>query len=970
VSHDSLPHSRRICDAMSEVSKAETVIAWIEEAVELYGDSVAATGVGETLTLRQLWSRATELAQQLLSRGVVTETRIGLWAEQSSDLLIGIVGIMAAGAAFVPLDPSFPEDRLRYIAENAELPFIVAPDRHLPRASKMGIPVISTSTFAEFSRAPAALPNVVGNNAAYVFYTSGSTGRPKGVVIEHTAILEFLRWLLSAFDLPPGYAIMTTSSPSFDASLPNEILPLVTGGTFVSLPNEARTDPYALSNLLAQHRPRVLQTSPTMLRMLSETGWTGDADLDIWTGGERTPAFAIAHITPRVRSLSGFYGPTEATVAVTVARLSEHDLDAPIGRPLGRNGCILLDPDGSPTAEGETGEIFITGTQLARGYLNNPEQSSERFVIIDVGDGVRERAYRTGDLARVKPDGNLLLTGRVDNQIKLRGYRIELGEIELRLTEFPRVLEAVVIAHRAHATDEPRLIAFIKCDDDVLTEELRGFARETLPDYMVPSGFIRVDDFPIAPTGKIDKSQLTNLVPSHGAPVLGDTPVSAKTMSSTDLELSVAELFASALDIGTESIGVDDDFFDLGGTSLRCVRLFMSIEERFRISIPLSTLVTASSVRLLSDVIRAEDMTGGPAEASADWTPDTWEWVLGILWSEILQVPNVKSTDNFFDLGGGPDEAKRMFEDLKVSNGVDVTYAELQHAPTVSEFASLTVRRTNSSCLVPLQTKGSKTPFFCIAGPGGLALTFLPLSRVLGSDQPFYGLQSHGLEKRALPDFTLASAAARYERAIRRVQPHGPYLIGGHSYGGALALKVAHRLQDAGESVALLVLFDCILPDGLTGLKDPPASSLTGRVRALRRRYKRTSRLGIILRLPFVGIVRETGIAKYESFILHGAIQVRHAKRIPPWSGRTLLYLSEGEHASRTEAGWKNLLTGQWECVAVKGDHAGLIQRPHVQRLSSHLTEHFASALATISDTGGRSSTVPRQGGKSSTTLN
>jgi thioesterase domain-containing protein/acyl carrier protein len=682
-----------------------------------------------------------------------------------------------------------------------------------------------------------------------------------------------------------------------------------------------------------------------MLRMLTETGWSGDKDLEIWTGGEPTAAAVIRYVAPRVRALCNYYGPTEATVQVTVARLGPDDIDSPVGVAREHVGCVVLDPGGRPTAVGEIGELFITGTALARGYLNNPDLTAERFAPKALDGGPSERAYRTGDLARIRADGSLVIVGRVDDQIKLRGYRIEPREIELRLMEHPQIIDAVVLALQPSEMAEPRLVAFVKCSGEVAVRSARDFVRETLPDYMVPTVLVEVDQFPLTPNGKVDKRQLAELSAGDGARPLAGIDVSSGDRPASELERSVLDLFATVLAVDVDGLRVDDDYFDLGGTSLGSVRLFMLIEERYGVRLTPSTLVSAPTARLLASVISRSLLAGRPPSTVHEPPRYEWERVLCNLWAETLGVRDVGRSDNFFDLGGSAAEALRMIEQLKTTYGTQVTLAELYRAPTVSQLAELTGGRSVRSNLVALNTTGHKTPFFCIAGAGGLALNFLALARQLGSEQPFYGLQAQGIECRALPDFTLSQAAARHAKAIREVQPHGPYLIGGHSLGGVLALKVVQRLAADGEDVALLAVFDTVLTKRMIGVKIRGASVAGGRAGRWRLFNDRT-KLSTILHLPVAGLVAQRGIAQFELFGLHDTIQARFARRLRPWAGLAVLYASDDGKSAGIDSGWGHLLTGQWSCVTVPGDHLSIMQRPNVDELASNLGDQMTRALA------------------------
>jgi len=410
-------------------------------------------------------------------------------------------------------------------------------------------------------------------------------------------------------------------------------------------------------------------------------------------------------------------------------------------------------------------------------------------------------------------------------------------------------------------------------------------------------------------------------------------------------EMVVLGMFAVVLGVDAHSLSVDDDFFDLGGTSLASLHLFMSIEGRFEVTLPLSTLVTAPTARMLARVIAGESRTGRSPQALAEPPRHEWERALCALWSETLGVPKVNRTDDFFDLGGGPADAAVIIEELRTTYATTITLDELRQAPTVAQLVGLIQGRSTHSNLVTLNSNGSRTPFFCIAGSGGLALNFLPLARLLGPEQPFYGLQAQGIESRALPDATLSRAAIRHVKAIRSVQPHGPYLIGGHSLGGVLALKVAQRLRELDEEVALLVIIDTVLSKRMSGVGSNDASSLFTRAREWQLFHGHT-KLSTILRLPLTGIVPQPGLAQFELFGLHDTIELRFSRRLSTWAGPAVIFASNDGAQSNIEMGWGQILTGPWSRVVVPGDHLSMMQRPNVTILAELLGDQIATALA------------------------
>ncbi len=926
-------------------SRIRSIIHWIDEASSQYPENVVAIEGDESLTFAQLSQHSNDLAHELVAKGVRPNNFVGLWAAQGCDLLIGIVGIMRAGAAYVPLDPSQPRTRLEDISSDAGLEFVVAPDPLHESAASLGVPVVSTRMGRREERCrEAELPEVQARDAAYVIFTSGSTGRPKGVVIEHHSVVDLLLWMIDDRGLRAGHRIMGTASPSFDASVPILLLPVVIGGTFIALPKEAGADPSVLMHAIERYHPRALDVPPTMLRLLMDADWPGDKDLDIWTGGERVSAAAITYIAPRVKSLCNYYGPTETTVQVTMACLGPDDTDSPIGRARDGVSCLVIDGAGRHVADGVIGELFVVGSALARGYVNDPALTAERFAPISLDDGSVQRAYRTGDLAYVKADGSLALMGRIDDQINLRGYRIEPAEIERRLLQHPKIIDAAVIAYRASSSDDPRLVAFLKSRGQIPIGVLRDFAKESLPDYMVPTLVKSIDEFPLTANGKVDRKRLAEMVDpdllNHDAREL-----SAEDRPTDERQVAVANLFAEVLDMEFDQIALDDDFFDLGGTSMRVVRLFMLVEERLGVTLPISTVVTAPTIRLLASVIDAEVSNRTAKPQGGDSTQYTWEKIICNLWSEILGVAEVRPTDNFFDLGGTAVEAENMIEQLKTICDTDLDLEKFGRLATARQVATLTGDHPNRSSLVPLRPTGTKTPLFCVAGAGGLALAFLPLTRQLSPDQPVYGLQAHGLECRGIPDFSLGQIANRYVREIRKVQPHGPYVIAGHSLGGVIAAMVVERLKRAGEAVALLAIFD-------TGLSNRMIGSKVSGHRDFEvgphwwRPYKVRPKFSTMIRLPFAGLVRFRGTSQYDVFYWLGVIQARYAGRLSPWSGPTIVFGSADEKSAEVKSQWGRLLTGPWKYIEVPDSHQNMIRHPIVKSLARELEQEMARALS------------------------
>lgn len=923
-----------------EGARADTAIGLIERACKQHHDLVAVTGVGDALTYGQLWARANGLAARLIGAGVARDQLVGLWSEQSSELLVGILGIWLAGAAYVPLDPRLPSQRLELIVHDGSIERIVASPASTSAAGTLGVPVEATSG-PEVARA-VPLPEVGAHDVAYVIYTSGSTGRPKGVVVEHHSLANFFLRMRATVGDEIGRRFVGTPSAAFDASITYLLYPLASGGTVATIGVEASLDPYLLADEIARLRPNVLLTLPSMLRMLVETRWEGDDGLEVWTGGERTAADVIEYVAARTSALCNFYGPTEATVFATMARLHAGDRDSPIAPTLAGTPCLLLDASGARTAPGEVGEIHLVGELLARGYLNDPVLTAERFVIIEVDGLGTVRAYRTGDTGRVREDGSLVILGRLDDQINLHGYRIEPGEIEARLVTHPAVVQAAATV-RGTADGDVQLIAFVTTRRPVDPATLRDFVAVALPRHMVPVAIFELTSFPTGLSGKVDRTRLVAALDdvTPGMAAAQDRP-DGETEVLSPRERQVVSLFSTVLSLDVASIGPDQDFFDLGGTSLKSLRLFLGIEDRFGVHLPLSTLTTASTPRALAAILDARGGGGAHGRPVGDAPRHEWERILNGLWCELLGASTIARSDSFFALGGTNDQATRLLAELRTQYGVEVTTAEFAASPTIKDLAALIGRRTVRSVLVPLTTTGTGTPIFFIAGAGGLAVTFLPLARLLGDDQVCYGIQAQGIERRAVPDLTLSQGARRYARTIREVQPHGPYLLGGHSLGGVHALKVAQLLEAEGEEVALLVIFDTPLSRGMVGRASTQRGTASGRSAAPRGLPK----LSTVLHLPVVGIVPLRGTDQFEAFAALGEIQAILARRLKPWAGRATLFLSDEDEATQIEARWGRVLTGSWTSAKVPGGHIAMLEKQHIGVAASILRGQIDAVLA------------------------
>ena len=595
-----------------------TLHGLVEQQAARTPDAVAVVCDDERITFADLDRRANQLAHHLRGRGVGPDVTVSVIAERSPELMVGLLGALKAGGAYVPIDPAYPVDRLQYLIENSRSRVILTQDRFLDRApADTGADVLSLDGDAHrWADEPVHRPDVPvhPNNLAFVVYTSGTTGRPKGVQVDHVGAVNYLTW--AADNYPGGGDLGTVvhSAVSFDLTMPALFQPLVTGAG-LRLIREAESLDKLVEALTGTETFGFVRLTPSHLRYLAERfAGTGERlSCRGWVvGGEVfDPGVAAAwlRIQPDARMIN-HYAPSETVVGRVIwpvpADFGAGNRGAvPLGRPIQNTRLHVLDRSGELVPTGVIGELHLGGIGITRGYLRRPGLTADRFVPDPFGDG--GRLYRSGDLVRWRADGLLEFIGRIDHQVKVRGHRIELAEIELRLSEHPAVDQAVVVV-RDDTPGDPRIVAYTTGGEPApTTSELRRFCRLTLPDYMVPSHFVTLDELPHSPNGKVLRDALP--APEPGRPEL-DTGYRAP---STPAESLLAGLFGDVL--GVPATGVDDDFFDLGGSSVAVMRL-STLCRRDGLPVTPQMIFEFPTVRALAD--RLTETRGWQADGSAD----------------------------------------------------------------------------------------------------------------------------------------------------------------------------------------------------------------------------------------------------------------------------------------------------------------------------------------------------------------
>jgi amino acid adenylation domain-containing protein len=557
-----------------------------------------------TLPYAELNCRANQLARYMSRLGVGRGALVGVCLERSIDMVVAVLAVLKAGAAYVPVDPAFPQERIAFMLSDAQVALMLTQQTVLQRAGLEGL--VSENTRAVYLDSTPEIGQLDGtdlgletlpNDAAYVIYTSGSTGKPKGVVIRHSAVVNFLSAMQQQPGLSSSDVLVAVTTLSFDIAVLELLLPLVSGARVVIASSEEAGDARKLARLLDAVHATVMQATPTTWRMLVESRWQGKPDLKILCGGEALPPALAAELLQRCESLWNMYGPTETTVWSTVKRI-EPDGAINIGRPIANTRIYILDAQRQLVPVGYPGELYIGGAGLAIGYLHRHDLTAEKFVTDPFNASKGDLMYATGDLACYLPNGEIDLLGRADSQVKLRGYRIELGEIEVQLARHPSVSQAVVRIYE-ETPGEKYLVGYVILREGYLLDsaELQHFLRQTLPEYMIPTLFMTLRAFPLTPNGKVDRRALP--APQRGALASQTTYVAPRTATEAELD----RIWINVL--GVQQVGVHDNFFELGGHSLLATQIVSRVSDVFRIELPLRQLFETPTVAGMAECIDA-----------------------------------------------------------------------------------------------------------------------------------------------------------------------------------------------------------------------------------------------------------------------------------------------------------------------------------------------------------------------------
>lgn len=586
----------------------KSIVQLFEEQVSATPDSTALIFEDETLTYHELNERSNQLAHFLRSRGVKEETLVPICLERSLEMSVGILGILKAGAAYVPIDPDYPVDRIQYMLEDTAASVILCNDKSKATLSiKESYKILSLDgEWNEISKQPVSKVEnaLTPTNIAYVIYTSGSTGKPKGVMNQHDGIANRLNWAQDYFQLSPADAVLQKTSFSFDVSVWELIWPLLAGAKLIFAKPGGHKDNDYLKKIIEQHQITMLHFVPSMLGVFLPDLKPGECKnlKKVLCSGEALNPSHVNIFKQKLpeTELHNLYGPTEAAIDVTYWSLNnstERNIKVvPIGKPVANTQIYILDNQYKLSPLGVPGEIHIGGVQVARGYLNKPELTTEKFIKNPFDKEGSSRLYKTGDLGRWLPDGNIEYLARIDDQVKIRGFRIELGEIETALQQCELVQQVVVIT-RDNADGNKQLVGYIVPEGDFDRQAITMYLKSKLPDYMVPALLMELKELPLTPNGKVDKKALP-------MPEGNDIMTNAYEEPTTPIEIELVKIWQEIL--GIEKIGINDNFFELGGHSLNAMQLTSRLHKLLNIKIDIGKIFANSTIKELASVVTSE----------------------------------------------------------------------------------------------------------------------------------------------------------------------------------------------------------------------------------------------------------------------------------------------------------------------------------------------------------------------------
>ncbi|HVW97009.1 MAG TPA: amino acid adenylation domain-containing protein [Mucilaginibacter sp.] len=592
-------------DTLVAYPKDKALSYLIDKCIALNRDKTAIQFNGKRLSYNELGERSNKLAKVLISKGITTGDIVGIALDRSPDLIVALLAVLKSGAAYIPLDPEYPKDRVEFMLEDSSAKILLTSKKYQDHFTSQSLEVLIEDAFDLFGEHTAEAPDieVSGNDLAYVLYTSGSTGKPKGVQIRHFNLVNFLLSMQKAPGMTARDKILAVTTISFDIAGLELYLPLISGAEIWLAGSDTAKDGRLLYDIVKSEGITFMQATPYTWRMMLEAGWEKQLPLKILCGGEALPKDLAAKMIVRVKELWNMYGPTETTIWSTV-KLIKSEEEITIGKPIANTQVYILDEQLNNVTGNSIGEIVIGGDGVAAGYLNRSELTDQRFIDNPLAAVPGKKMYRTGDLGKYNDQGDIVCLGRMDHQVKVRGYRIELEEIEHALVKESNIRQAVVIA-REDTPGDPRLVGYVVLEDEnpdadlkILVQQWQRAMLAVLPEYMVPDDFVLMTSIPITPNGKIDRKALPK--PDYNAVVRLGEYIAPRT----EIEKQVAEIWQELM--GIEKISIYDNFFELGGRSLIAVQIMARIEKLTGKRLPLATLFEHSTIEKLSLVLNVD----------------------------------------------------------------------------------------------------------------------------------------------------------------------------------------------------------------------------------------------------------------------------------------------------------------------------------------------------------------------------
>ena len=842
-----------------------SILDRFREQVQHHADKITLQHNQHQVSYEYLLQRAQDIASALINLHINPGALVAIMLPRGIQAIEAILGVLFAGAGYLPIDPEGPEERNTTILNDAKPDVLITTTQYNQHAKQPISHVLELDTMT-LSAADYSLVHIDKDMLAYVMYTSGSTGIPNGVMIPHGALASFVTGATERYDITPEDRVLQFAPLHFDASVEELFLTLCVGARLIVRNDEMLNSIQQLLQACAKHHITVLDLPTAFWHELAYSVSNDTTAIPpnlqtIIIGGEAAlPEYVKrwCQTAPSSLKLLNTYGPTETTVVATVATLTAQTLtetQVPIGQPLPGMCAVIIDDQGHVVVPGEVGELYLIGDGVSQGYINRPNLNTDRFVIMQQLPG-SPRAYRTGDLVQQQTDGQLVFIGRVDHELKISGHRIDPIEIETTLLQYPGIREVAVIGQKLpHKTV---LSAYIVTEQPPTRAKLRHHLQSRLPAVMIPTTFIYVEQLPKTPTGKIDRTALQ----SHYQP----NTETVDTLPSTRYEHKIWQVFRDMLGI---QVSTQDDFFELGGQSLQAIQIANRLSVAFGCEIPVTSIFRYPTIaELACEVEDIVTKTSGHIGTN-------------------IQTGN---TLNPQDLG----------------------------------------------ILLPISSRGSHIPLFCMHPAGGISWSYFALAKYLGDTHPIYGLQARGLRQPEQLPKSIAEMARDYLDHVRAVQPQGPYHLLGWSIGGIIAHTMATQLQHMGEEVALLVLLDTHLHQTRPSHLTPEQEALTALLHIAGcdgrpyedKPYDRVTVRTILQSAgsPLASLSDDTFSALIDVVINN--IALAHAASLDQFRGNILFFTAAQEQidSGRPHASWQAYITGSVHNIDIHCTHPEMIQ--------------------------------------------